>query len=102
LDKFIISSGRGEPWRNLAMEYVTDYFWVVICKNHRFHRKGNTSHEHHIPLSETDAFSSLPMLTEQIRVRCDGCGEEHSYKPKEVMRAEIEVPEHFDVHPLFR
>lgn len=60
---------------------------------HRFHRKGNTSHEHHIPMGETDALSSLPMLTEQIRVRCDGCGEEHSYKPQEVMSAEIEVPE---------
>jgi hypothetical protein len=84
------------------MEYTTDYFWVVIWKNRRFHHKGNTSYEHQIPLAETDAFSSLPMLTEGIKVRCDACGEEYSYKPKEALRAEIEVPEHLDVHPLFR
>jgi len=53
-------------------------------------------------LAETDRFSSLPMLTEDVKVRCDACGEEYSYKPKEVLRAEIEVPEHFEVHPLFR
>ena len=83
------------------MEYSADYFWVVICKNRRFHQKGNTSYAHQIPLAETDSFSPLPMLTEDIRVRCDACGAEYSYKPKEVLRAEIAVPEHFDVHPSF-
>ena len=32
------------------MEYATDYYWVVICKNRCLHHKGNTSYEHHIPL----------------------------------------------------
>lgn len=58
------------------MEYTTDYYWVVICKNHRFHHKGNTSFEHHIALAETDPYSSLPMLTDEVKVRCDACGEE--------------------------
>jgi hypothetical protein len=84
------------------MEYSTDYFWVVICKNRRFHQKGNTSYAHQIPLAETDPFSPLPMLTDDIRVRCDACGAEYSYKPKEVLRGEIAVPEHFDVHFSFR
>ena len=84
------------------MEYTTDYYWVVICKNRRFHHKGNTSYEHHIPLAETDPFSSLPMLTEDMKVRCDLCGEEYSYKPKELLRAEIAVPENFHPHPLFK
>lgn len=84
------------------MDYATDYFWVVICKNHRFHHKGNTSYEHRIILGEADAFTPLPMLTETVKVRCDTCGEEYSYKPKEVLRAEMEVPETFVVHPMFK
>jgi hypothetical protein len=31
------------------IEYTTDYFRVVICKNRRFHHKGNTSYQHQIP-----------------------------------------------------
>ena len=84
------------------MEYSTDYFWVVICKNHRFHHKNNTSYEHRIILGEADAFTPLPMLTDQVKVRCDKCGEEYSYKPKDVLRAEMEVPEAYVVHPLFK
>ena len=84
-----------------AMLYETDYYWVVICKNHRFHRKGNLGYEHHIALGETDAIAALPMLTEQIQVRCDNCGEEYSYKPADIMRAQIEVPQTFNPHPLF-
>jgi hypothetical protein len=83
------------------VEYIIDYYWVVICKNHRVHHKGNTSYEHHIRLGETDAYSPPPMQTEQITVRCDSCGEEYSYKPKEVTRAEIEVLDNFTPHPLF-
>ena len=41
------------------MLYDTDYFWVVISKNSRFHHKGNTSYQHHIPLAEADTFSHL-------------------------------------------
>lgn len=84
------------------MQYTTDYFWVVICKNHSFHHKGNLSYEHRIVLGETDAFSPLPMLTEKLKVCCDNCGEEYSYKPKDVLRADIEVPTTFVPHPLFK
>ena len=84
------------------MEYSTDYFWVVICKNHRFHHKNNTSYEHHIVLGETDAFSPPPMLTDQVKVRCDKCGGEYFYKQKEVLRAEMEAPQIFVAHPLFK
>lgn len=84
------------------MEYTTDYFWVVVCKNHRYHHKGNTGYEHHILLGETDAFSPLPMLPEKIAIRCDRCGEEYSYKRKEVMRGEAQIPETFVPHPLFK
>ncbi len=84
------------------MEYLTDYFWIVVCKNRRVHHKGNTGYEHKILLGETDAFSSLPMLPEKITVRCDRCGEEYAYKQKEVVRDEVGVPESFVAHPLFR
>jgi len=51
--------------RNLegCVEYTTDYFWVVVCKNRRVHHKGNTGYEHKILLGETDAFTALPMLS---------------------------------------
>jgi len=85
-----------------SVEYITDYFWVVVCKNRRFHHKSNTGYEHKILLGETDAFSSLPVLPEKVEVRCDDCGEEYSYKIKEVLRDEVQVPETFVAHPLFR
>ena len=34
-------------------------------------------------------------------VRPDSCGEEYSYKPKEVARADIEVLDNFTPQPLF-
>ena len=89
----------GEKLGEAMVEYSVDYFWVVICKNRH---KGNTSYEHRIALVETDPFSPQPMLSEDLNVRCDSCGEQYSYKPKDVLRAEIQVPEHFLPHPLFR
>ena len=84
------------------MEFITDYFWVVVCRNHRFHHKGNTGYEHRIILAEADAFSSLPLLPEEIRVRCDKCGEEYNYKRKEVLRDQVQVPESLSPHPFFK
>lgn len=79
-----------------------DYFWVVLCKNHRYHHKGNTSYAHQIALGETDAYSPLPMVTQRVAVRCDVCGEEYSYKPAEILRNVIEIPLGFVPHPLFQ
>jgi len=82
-------------------EHTPDYFWVVTCKNHRFHQKENPFYHHHILLGETDPYSSLPMLPVEFKVRCDNCGEEYSYLRKEVLRAEMQVREAFTTHPLF-
>jgi hypothetical protein len=79
-----------------------DYFWVVLCKNHRFHHKGNTSYSHQIALGETDAYSPLPMLTQNMTVRCDNCGEEYSYRPADILRNIIEIPNEFVPHPMFK
>ncbi|MFL6446041.1 MAG: hypothetical protein ACJ713_19640 [Candidatus Sulfotelmatobacter sp.] len=86
------------------MVYATAYFWVVICKNQRFHHKGNTSYAHQIALAETDPYSPLPIpeSTEHVRIRCNDCGAEHSYKSTEILRNEIPVPENFTPHPLFQ
>jgi len=51
---------------------------------------------------ETNVFSSLPMLPDKVDVHCDSCGEENSYKRKEIMRDEVQVPEVFVPHPLFK
>jgi len=82
-------------------EHTPDYFWVVTCKNDRFHQKENISYHHRIVLGETDSYVSLPMLPVEFKVRCDSCGEEYSYTRKEVLRAEVQVRETFIPHPLF-
>jgi hypothetical protein len=85
-----------------AMRYSTDYFWVVLCKNQRFHQRENINCEHRIVLGETDAFSALPMLPAKIEVRCDSCRKSYLYKRSEILRGEVQVPESFVPHPLFK
>ena len=82
-------------------EHTPDYFWVVTCKNDRFHRKENISYHHRILLGETDSYLPLPMLPVEFKVRCDSCGEEYSYSRREVLRAEVRVRETFIPHTLF-
>jgi hypothetical protein len=82
-------------------EHTPDYFWVVTCKNHRFHQKENISYHHRILLGETDSYLPLPMLPVEFKVRCDSCGEAYSYSRKDVLRAELQVREPFTAHPLF-
>jgi hypothetical protein len=79
----------------------TDYYWIVLCKNHRFHTRQNLFSPHKILLGGTDAYSSPPFLQARFRVKCDDCGEEHSYKPHDVLRLETEPPASFVAHPLF-
>jgi hypothetical protein len=37
------------------------YYWVVICKNQKFHRQQNLYSGHKIPLGETDDFVRAPV-----------------------------------------
>lgn len=78
------------------------YCWVVVRKNHWFHRRQNLFYGHKIPLGETDEYEPLPPLDGPFTVRCDDCGREYLYKPDEVCRFQQEVPESFSAHPLFR
>jgi hypothetical protein len=77
------------------------YYWVVVCKNHRFHNQQNQFFGHKIPLGETDAYTSVPVLDGQFNVRCDDCGKEYSYRPSDVLRFEQEEATSFRSHPLF-
>lgn len=77
------------------------FVWVVICKNNRFHNRQNFSSGHKIPLGETDEFTPPPTLDFQISVKCDKCGEEHEYDPKEIVRFQMELPSDFKPHALF-
>jgi len=35
-------------------------------------------------------------------VRCDNCGEEYSYRPADILRNIIEIPNGFVPHPIFK
>ena len=86
--------GSADPWSNAT------YFWVVICRNVKAHKGENVMFGHKVALAETDAFEALP-VTGPLLVKCDGCGEEYIYEPSEVLRLEMEAPEHFTTHPRF-
>lgn len=73
----------------------SEYFWVVLCKNHRSHIG------HPILLGETDPFSDPPQLNGDFKVKCDVCGKECSYRSADLLRFEAEAPESFPAHPLF-
>jgi hypothetical protein len=77
------------------------YYWAVICKSHGFHNQQNYLFGHKILLGETNPYSPLPPLDGHFTVRCDECGREHSYKPSEVVRVQLDYLESFVPHPLF-
>lgn len=71
-----------------------------ICKNAKAHKSENVMFGHKIALAETDAFEALP-VTGPLLVKCDGCREEYIYEPSEVLRLEMEAPEHSShIHDL--
>jgi hypothetical protein len=83
------------------MGYDGGYVWVVVCKNRRFHVRQNLWFGHKIPLGETDAFLPPPNVEGCLHVRCDECGQEYAYKPKDLLRTELDLPERFTPHPMF-
>jgi len=84
-----------ELWAN------ADYFWIVLCKNERFHHESNHNYAHRIPLGQTDAVSPKP-VGQRFKARCNSCGKEYVYAASDVLRWEMETPENFEPHPLFR
>jgi len=83
------------------MSYDAPYAWVVVCKNNKVHHRHNVFFGHKIPLGETDTFSPPPALERTFPVCCDECGQEYSYKPKELLRIEFDLPDGFTPHPSF-
>jgi len=80
----------------------SQYCWVVLCKNHWFHRRHNLFYRHKIPLAETDSVATRPSLEGRFSVRCDDCRKEYFYDPTEVLKFEQELPDSFVPHALFR
>jgi hypothetical protein len=78
------------------------YCWVVICKNTWFHLRQNIFFGHRIPLGETDVYEDPPDLKSSFKVQCDVCQKEYFYAPSDVMKSELELPESFSPHALFR
>ncbi len=57
-----------EPAKEMWVD--SNYCWVVVCKNHWFHGRGNFFTVHRIPLGETDAVLPRPNIDKPFRVRC--------------------------------
>jgi len=89
-----------EPPKEMWVD--SNYCWVVVCKNHWFHGRGNFFSVHRIPLGETDAVLPRPGIDKPFLVRCDECGKEYTYTPSDVLKYEMEAPAPFVAHPLFR
>jgi len=83
------------------MNYDGQCFWVVRCKNHKFHKHQNLFFEHKIPLGEADPFLPPPALDGRISVRCDSCGQEYTYESKDLLQLELDLPPNFTAHPFF-
>jgi hypothetical protein len=98
------ASSKAGPESPVKKEMWADshYCWIVICKNGGFHRHTNLLFGHRIPLGETDAVSPRPALAGSFKVQCDECGKEYSYEADDVLRFELELPETFTPHRLFR
>jgi len=88
-------------WSPWGEPEQSQYCWVVICKNRKFHNQQNLFSGHKIPLGETDAFAPPPALDFHLSVRCDECGQECSYDPEELVRFQMELATDFKPHPLF-
>jgi hypothetical protein len=76
------------------------YFWVVICKNRKFHEQQNIYSGHKIALCETDEFTPPPQM-EPFTVRCDECGENQSYDASDLVRFQMPLVPNFKPHALF-
>jgi len=98
-----VSTGTNKE-KSVRKEMWVDshYCWVVLCKNHWFHLRQNIFFRHRIPLSETDPVAPRPSPEGRFSVRCDDCRKEYFYKPSEVLKSELELPDSFTPHPLFR
>jgi hypothetical protein len=77
------------------------YYWVVVCKNRKFHDQENIYSGHKIPLVETDEFTPPPKI-DAFTVRCDECGAEQTYHPADLMRFQMPIAADFKSHPLFQ
>jgi len=79
-----------------------DYYWVVTCKNAKYHSDKNPLFGHRIPVGKTDAHSPRPAIPDTLEIKCDDphCGKTYSYKAREVIRWYGDVPS-FLPHPLF-
>jgi hypothetical protein len=93
-------TNREKPERK-EMWVDSHYCWVVLCKNHWYHVPKNLYFRHRIPLAESDPVAPRPSLEGRFRVRCDDCRKEYFYKPSEVLKSELELPDSFNPHPLF-
>jgi len=78
------------------------FYWVVICKNAKFHHHTSRLYSHVIRLGETDEVEDVPVLHGSFAVRCDECEKESPYEAADLRRIQLEPLEGFKPHALFR
>jgi hypothetical protein len=78
------------------------HYWVVTCKNTKFHSTQNQFHGHKIPIARTDEHSPRPEIPGYLDITCDDpkCGMSYSYTAPEIIRWHGDAPL-VPSHPLF-
>jgi hypothetical protein len=95
------STGNDSAFQVISKEGELEaYYWVVICKNRKFHEQQNIYSGHKIALCETDEFMPPPQI-KKFTVQCDECGAEHSYQASELARLQMPLATDFKPHRLF-
>jgi hypothetical protein len=82
-------TGNDSAFRVISKDgELESYYWVVICKNRKFHEQQNIYSGHKIALCEKDEFTPPPQM-EPFTVRCDEFGENQAYDAFDLVRFQM-------------
>jgi hypothetical protein len=78
------------------------YYWVVTCKNTKYHAEESPFHGQRIPVGKADEHSPRPTIPDFVDVTCDDqqCAKTYSYAAREIIRWSGDAPQ-FVLHPSF-
>jgi len=118
-----IRGGKGRQDRDVMisptlLEALRDYWRGLKHKPTNWLFPGGKAHTAHHPITPKVVWNACQRaaqraglqnrvhphtpLNGQFLARCDECGEEYDYEPKEILRVELELPASITPHELFK